>query len=393
MTSSSENERPEQMFASTDLSLGRKTAAADHSPHTPLNRTALDSLSPVSLGLAIAYALLAVALGVSVQGQTGLILATLAGSSSMCLFVLAGLVRWRRLPTEWAQPAVAGVALVVVANSLANLRVLPGIGPTVSVAVALFAVGFVLLSHRWLAIVIVTGVAGWGVAAWQIVPALQWLGSLLILGAAAGSSLLVHSTRIRTYRKLDEAQREKRQESAAWASSFDTLSGQIAILDQTGTILAVNVAWRRFAEANSFFGERCAVGTNYLAVCESASGERREQGQQIGSGIREILSRNRDQCALEYACHSGSKRRWFRVCVRRQEITGPLRLVVAHEDITLVKEAEHEARIGQERYALLFLAANDGLWDWNLETNKVYFSARWKAMFGFAGTRDGGPSR
>ena len=384
MTSSSENERPEQMFGSTGLPSGRTTAAADHAPHTLLNRTALDSLSPISLGLAIAYALLTVVLGVSVQGQTGLILATLAGSSSMCLFVLAGLVRWRRLPTEWAQPAVAGVALVVVANSLVHLRILPSIGPTVSLAVSLFAAGFVLLSYRWLAVVIVTGVAGWGVAAWQTVPALQWLGSLFILGAAAGSSLLVHSTRIRAYRKLDEAQQEKKQESAAWASSFDTLSGQIAILDQTGTILAVNVAWRRFAEANSFFGERCAVGANYLAVCESASGERGEQGRQLGSEIREILSRKRDQCALEYAFDSGSKKRWLRVCVRRQEISGHLRLVVAHEDITQLKEAEHEARIGQERYALLFLAANDGLWDWNLETNKIYFSARWKAMFGFA---------
>ena len=279
---------------------------------------------------------------------------------------------------------MAGVALVVLATSLAHLRVLPGTGPTVSVAVSLFAAGFVLLSNRWLGIVIVTGVAGWGVVAWPVVPASQWLGSLLALCAAAALSLLVQGARIRTYRKLDEAQRQKQQESAAWASTFDTLSGPIAILDQTGTILTVNDAWRRFAEANGFFGEHCAVGMNYLAVCESASGECREQARQLASEIREILRRERDQCALEYACHSGSRKRWFRVCIRRQEISGPLRLVVAHEDITLLKEAEHEARLGRERYGLLFLAAHDGLWDWDLETKRVHFSARWKAMLGFA---------
>jgi PAS domain S-box-containing protein len=58
-------------------------------------------------------------------------------------------------------------------------------------------------------------------------------------------------------------------------------------------------------------------------------------------------------------------------------------LVEGFRSRCLRSEAEQALRLSEDRFRAAMQGANDGIWDWDLRTNEVYFSERWKHMIGY----------
>ena len=65
------------------------------------------------------------------------------------------------------------------------------------------------------------------------------------------------------------------------------------------------------------------------------------------------------------------------------EIEGKEHTAGLFRDVTERKQAEEALRESEERFILAMKATSDGLFDWNLETNEIYYSPAWKKMLGY----------
>jgi PAS domain S-box-containing protein len=158
-------------------------------------------------------------------------------------------------------------------------------------------------------------------------------------------------------------------ESERFANNVvDALSSEIAILDSSGRIIFVNRLWRELAQRNGLDGDSAAgVGANYLDVCDRAAEGGSGAAAAVAAGIRAVIDGGRTLFDYEYACHSTEERRWFVARVTRFKGDGPVRIVIAHENITKRKLAEIE----QARYArynqLLLDSTGEGIYGVDLQ--------------------------
>ena len=154
---------------------------------------------------------------------------------------------------------------------------------------------------------------------------------------------------------------------------LNSLTAHVSVLDEKGTIIAVNEAWMRFARGN---GGRADVnyylGANYMKVCEEAMlrDPDDETAADALQGIKSVMDRSQSDFALEYPCHSPYEKRWFGMRVSPLEALQS-GVVIAHETMTERRRMEDELRKSEERWRLVQESAKTGAWEWDSQSNEI----------------------
>jgi signal transduction histidine kinase len=132
-------------------------------------------------------------------------------------------------------------------------------------------------------------------------------------------------------RKLLRQDTFSRLPSRVLQSAIDGFAANIAVLDQQGTIIAVNRAWCRFADTHGLALADHGLGANYLSVCDAAGSI--DGAKAASDAIRKVLNGEWERYDLTFASRDADGDRWNRMAITCADATPGRLALVSHEII------------------------------------------------------------
>ncbi len=224
-----------------------------------LNRTLRTNLPPVALGLSVLYVLLALSHSLLLQPPARTFMVSTALTSALLLVGLWWLLRRVTPPTWLAHPISAGIAGVILFNSLLHMALIPEPKQSTNIALLMVGIGSLFLSLPWFAGIAALTLVGWGAIVWQAPPSADWVHFGFMLGQATLLSLLILLVRLRTHLRMERLHQREQARAGELARALETLrqredtlrrqaltfahiSDGVVVLDQAGWVIDCNRA-------------------------------------------------------------------------------------------------------------------------------------------------------
>jgi two-component system, NtrC family, sensor kinase len=188
---------------------------------------------------------------------------------------------------------------------------------------------------------------------------------------------------VRDLREAKESERQLRQSQRFLQATLNSLSARIAILDDRGVIIAVNDAWRAFADKEAAARQSAIVGANYLEACNRGLADCGSEGVQVANGVRQLLRGQRDEFQVQYPSRCETATRWFAMRATRFPAGGPLCAVVAHEDMTERRHAEESLAELSRQNQLILNSVSEGIVGFDQAGNTIFINSAAAALAGW----------
>ncbi len=194
-----------------------------------------------------------------------------------------------------------------------------------------------------------------------------FLLSLLVLGLAFG---IIGQT---TLERMMISQR----------SGLETMGRYRAVVEQISEgMIQIDAVSKNILEANASFA--ALLGYDPLALIGKSLFEIGIQEQaDLEMDLNRMVAAPQAILGERRYCRKDGSSLDVEVSSARIEYNGHQVLCIVIRDVTSRKQAEKALLESRERYQLAARGANDGLWDWDLKTNELYLSSRWKSMLGY----------
>jgi PAS domain S-box-containing protein len=175
-----------------------------------------------------------------------------------------------------------------------------------------------------------------------------------------------------------QAQQDAEKAGRLLRDSISSIAQGFTIYDEEDRLVQCNEAYKSFYETS----RDLIVPGNTFEMIVRTGAERGQYAEAIGNEdawVKQRVAQHQSACGevIEQRLADG---RWLLIVEHRT----PSGYIAGNRiDITELKKTAQALAESEQRWELAVSGANDGIWDWNPQTNEVYFSERWKAMLGY----------
>ncbi len=155
---------------------------------------------------------------------------------------------------------------------------------------------------------------------------------------------------------------------------FENTGTATVILEKDG---AISLANRRFAELSGYANEEIVNKKSWMEFVVPEDLERMIKQHKLH---RE----NREEALRTYEFRFLNKQDEIKyIQLHIDVIPRTNQSVASLQDVTNLKETQLALKANSERWDFALQGTGDGVWDWNLKNNTVYFSDQWKRQLGY----------